>query len=529
MSNSARAKGNQVERMDKMKKFCFVFAAALSVAALMAPAASAQTVNVVGAGSSAMWQEAGLGAFGLTSSAGGHYTVGGNCGDGTPVAKLVDSRAPSIGPEGGNLWVVWTPDLSQVWAYISVDSTVGNRVFFAVPRATLALGCAEGLPAGQNRISSALWGVDNALPDPVAAALNGASITTAFTDIRPEDAKFAEDFVFNVYGTSSVLSNFSSATATPVEFNISGTDPFTGQPVPNFTTIPVGASPVVFIQNRTNPSGLGDGAYTDISAANAALIFSGGYSGNAGANCTGQVINPGAPDNPSLTVLLREPLSGTMNTAEFTTFAAGGRGFPTQELGVSTNPLNQACAGGIGVFLRGIGTGEIVSGVRNNTDAIGYAFFGYGNFSSIAGNPNYGYLTLDGIDPIMSTTTDGTLPTCSAPCPVAGGTSFPHVRDGSYEAWSVLRAVTDAAGIAATTTLVNSMQSSVNATVPDFIPYNGNGADEPGLQLYRSHRTLSGFASGNPPPVGPGESGGDVGGCIRPLTDPFPGVLECTQ
>src|SRR5262249_43055591 len=126
--------------------------------------------------------------------------------------------------------------------------------------------------------------------------------------------------------------------------------------------------------------------------------------------------------------------------------------------------------------------------------------------------------------------TNGILPTCTAPCPVAPGTSFPHLRDGSYEAWSVLRAVTDAAGLAATTALVNSFQANVNSTVPDFVPYNPTGGD-PGLQLYRSHRTLPPdfIPSGNPPPVGPGESGGDVGGCIRPLSDPFPGVLECVQ
>jgi ABC-type phosphate transport system substrate-binding protein len=475
-----------------------------------------------------MFQSAALGAFALPGGGAAHYTVGGNCADGTPVARIVDSRDPSIRPEGGNLWVVWSNDLSQVWAYISVDSIVGNRVFFAAPRATLALGCSEGLPAGQNRISGALWGADSALPGAVATALNGASITTAFTDIRPEDAKFAEDFVFGVYGTSSILSNFSSAAATPVEFNISGTDPFTGQPVTSFTTIPVGAASIVFIQNRTDPNGLGDGAYTDISAANAALIFSGGNSGGGMANCTGHVINPAAPDDPTLSVLLREPLSGTMNTAEFTTFAANGRGYPTQELGVSTNPLNQACAGGAGVRLRGIGTGEIVSKVHDIANTIGYAFFGYGNFSSIANNSNWGYLTLDGVDPINNTYTDGKLPPCTAPCPLPGGTSFPHLRDGSYRAWSVLRAVTDDAGTVATTNLVNSMQGVINTSVPDFVPYSAS-MGEPGLQLYRSHRTLSGFAAANPPPVGPGESGGDVGGCIRPLSDPFPGILECVQ
>ncbi|MBO0719958.1 MAG: hypothetical protein J2P41_04005 [Blastocatellia bacterium] len=488
-----------------MNKFSFILAAAVSVAALLAPAASAQTINLLGAGSSAMWQSAALGAFGLAGAGAGHYTVGGNCADGTPVARIIDSRDPSISPEGGNIWVVWSADQSQVWAYISVDSTVGNRAFFAVPRATVALGCTEGVPAGQNRIVAALWkdgSADSALPPAVAAALSpdaSASVTTAFTDIRPEDAKFAEDFTFGIYGTTPIFSAFSSAKATPIEFNIMGTDPYTGLPVPDFTTIPVGAAPIVFILNRTAPNSLG----TNLQAATAASIFS-------GANCAG------------MTALLREPLSGTMNTTEFTVFAAGGRPFPQQEQGITSNPVNQPCTGGTGVRLRGIGTGEIVSGVHNIANSIGYAFFGYGNFASIAGSSSWGYLTLDGVDPIKSAYTDGILPTCAAPCPVPAGTSFPHLRDGSYSSWSVLRTVTDNDGLAATNAIVSAIQSNINSSVPDFIPYNE-------LTLYRSHFAQSGKPAANPAPVGPGESGGDVGGCIRPLTDPFPGVLECRQ
>jgi hypothetical protein len=63
--------------------------------------------------------------------------------------------------------------------------------------------------------------------------------------------------------------------------------------------------------------------------------------------------------------------------------------------------------------MRAIGTGEMVgTAVKSTKDAIGYTFFSYGNVSPIAGNPNYGYLTYQGVDPINlsgSYTTPSTL------------------------------------------------------------------------------------------------------------------------
>lgn len=108
-----------------------------------------------------------------------------------------------------------------------------------------------------------------AIPAAVYTALNNAAITAAFTDIRPEDAKFANCRTLNQlnattyaglgYGTGTtcstlvgtqILSAFSTATANPVNFNIKGTDPFSGRPIKASTTIDVGAAPIVFIVNR---------------------------------------------------------------------------------------------------------------------------------------------------------------------------------------------------------------------------------------------------------------------------------------
>lgn len=183
--------------------------------------------------------------------------------------------------------------------------------------------------------------------------------------------------------------------------------------------------------------------------------------------------------------------------------------------------------------MRGIGTGEIVkSGILKITDSIGYIFFSYGNVSPIAGATGVGkYLTLNGVDPIQSTYSGGTLPTCTAPCPKASGTSFPHLRDGTYRAWSVLRVVTDASGTNNTNVqaLVTNAQNDVNGTVPDFVPFKTTNGSDPGLssELYRSHYLQSGVSPNNGL-GGQKEAGGDMGGCIEKVSPP-PGVLGCHQ
>lgn len=557
-----------------MRKGNFLSAALLTaVVTIMVPAVNAATtVQVLGAGSSAMWTTAGIGAWKqLAGTNAQHYTIkgsGGVCTTNTNCAQIHDPRSASILPEGGSLWIVWSADLSKVWAYLSVDSVVGNRAYFGGNQ--LQIDPAVQTNAGANLISSGLWGNDAlAVPGAVYTALNNANVTAGFTDIRPEDAKFAQCRISTAlnttnysglgYGTgcntligTQVKSTWTSAVANPVAFNIKGTDPFTGKTVKAYSTVNVGAAPIVFVVNRTDVNGLGAGVpaapvFTNLDWAHAQKLFNGT---ECDTNAFG-ASNP--PPNTAVQVLLREPLSGTMNTTEFTVFRTSGGGpAPTapntpnnsQEVGVNpananNNPLNLACVSGGGFRYRGIGTGEIikgsgsVGGIQHITDSVGYAFFSYGNVSAIAGSNSYGYLTFNGVDPIQASYSGGQLPVCTSSqgsgiCPAAPGTSFPNLRNGTYRAWSVLRLVTDATGINLTNAklLVSAIQNNVNTTVPDFVPFNAVGGD-PGLKFYRSHYLQSGVQPNNGL-SGQKETGGDVGGCSEPV-GPAPGVLSCHQ
>jgi hypothetical protein len=589
-----------------MKVSTFLSAAALAAVIVSAPAANAAAVvKVLGAGSSAMWQTAATGAWnqlaGGPAAGAQWFTIKGTCTGTNNCAQIADSRNASIVPQSGNLWVVWNSKQTEVWAYISVDSVLGNRSFFAVPRTTLQLDpLLETGPlntANENLIVPALFqGQAQAalLPSAIYTALNNASITTAFTDIRPEDAHFANCRVMNQLNTSNynglgygtgttcttqvgtnILSAFSTAYAQPVNFNVTGTDPITHQAVKAYSTIDVGATPVVYIVNRTNVNGLGFGltesggvvtgglpAVTDIELASLQKLFSGA---EADTNLFGV---PGLANSP-INVVQREPMSGTMNTHEFTDIRCGGgvtvgpciEGTvigQSQEKGVNPGASNQTCppvastptpgtcdnplnlqATTGGWRYRAIGTGELVgTGVHNITDSVGYTFFGYGNVSKLTNstlNAPYGYLTLTGVDPIQSVYTNGELPYCTSSlgagiCPASPGSTFPNVRNGSYRAWSMLRVVTDAVSVNRTNytntlNLVSAIQNNVNTTTPDFVPYKAVGSD-PGMTYYRSHfKETQQLGTTNNGLCGAKEIGGDMGGYIVEVPNcPAPAV-----
>jgi hypothetical protein len=504
-----------------------------------------------------MWQQFALAAVNDPTLAGAgshHWTSKGKCPDGLNCAQAFDNRTGSGGTvsdkQGGNVWIVWNSTQTNIWVYLSVDSTVGNRLFFAAPRATLELDTnALNAHSGLNLISSALFKYgahttdpgcpatgpgsltcdDSSLPAAVYNAINNKALTAGMTDIRPEDALFASKRVLCTpnngtsclgYGPGPVgtpiKSNFSSSVATPVVFKISGTDPVSGQTIPAFSTFPVGAQPITLIINKL-PGGLG--SVTNVTHTQLQSLFSG-----VQCNILG----------PTTTALLREPLSGTMNTFEFTNMT--NPSFNTghsQETGVSSNPLNQSCPGG--TRQRGIGTGDIVAGMIAVTglsqNAIGYVFFSYGNVSKLAGSSTYGYLTLDGVDPLVGNPgyVAGRLPVCSLPCPASPNKTFAHLRDGSYRSWSMLRLVTDSQGLNNTyaRALVAAAQSDVNLFVPDFVPYVAAGGDS-GMQYYRSHFAQSGVNPNNGLPFADpsGEKGGDVGGCIEHKTANVLGAHE---
>jgi hypothetical protein len=569
--------------MSRMKTI-FAVLVLTAIVGVVPKANAAPSIKVVIAGSSAQWQSLALAAYraGLCVSGGtapcAHYT-------GVSKFNLNDTRPTSLGGvaavDTGNTWIVWdnvTADPTcascHVWIFTTVDSVVGNRCYFANPACNINVGA---FPAVGNLISNTVWGDGSNDTLPPANVQNlflgatGPQVNVAATDIRPEDALFAQCRVNSAQGggsdglaglgygvkASGVCAAFGDPLATvegtPIKsgypgsgskanvlaFNISGKDPFTNLAVPKYTTDATGAAPIVFVTNRTAAGGM-------LNVANATdtqlqTVF-------GGVNCSASVFAGGGANN--IAVYLREPLSGTENTTESTVFrypvqGGGVVSGVSQETGVNAaNPLaNLPCNAG-GARWRGIGTGQEVQSVQNSNlnnglDGIGYTFFSYGNVNPISNQAAYGYLTLDGVDPIFAVYGAGgsvdpgqpagagvipaaaNLPAaCGGAFPCAenkiwvGQLSFPNLRTGAYRAWSLLRVVSFGTPLTNAKLLVTGAQKFNVTSVPDFVPaiaVTGTPSD-PGLKILRSHYTQEGIAPVN---SGTGEKGGDMGGCIE--------------
>ena len=558
-----------------------------------------QIQTIIG-GSSAMWQTMALGAYddnngvlGVATPPTFHYVNSTK----TPTDfrfLLWDSRpdavvASSDIKDKGAIWIVWDSANDgvhcnpNVWAYINIDSVIGNRAYFgAAAAAGSAFGVfvtvgANGWGPDDASISNALWGDNSTGTVPpafiqsifVAPAAGGANlVNVGATDIRPEDAFYAVTranssiqttngvqglgYNPNNTGTSagvapdnavSTVNNSCSGTSTlanlvgntiksgqpgstssfaVVAFNLLGVDPFTCNALPpSFTTIPVGAAPIVFVHSN-NGGQLGTGGATptsllsDASESELEQVFAGLSAGLA----AGNVFANCSTCQGNFKVFLREPLSGTYNTTEETVMrhpSAGANNRFSMETGIDpsanvapNNPLQN-----VGNRYRAIGTGEEVSAVQGSfgnfgVDGIGFTFFSYGNVNPLKDNANFSYIRLNGIDPIWHNyvpatstalgTSDpaqnshaGFLPgPADLPAGCAGGAgafpcaeslmwkadntgtatsySFPNVRNGSYASWSVLRLVAGSA-VSAATNLVNNSQKYVVSTVPDYIPF----------------------------------------------------------
>jgi hypothetical protein len=534
------------------------------------PQAKAQTLKLVLAGSSAQWQSLALGAYNTGKCVSGgtapcfHYTNSSfNLTDTRPTLK-----GGTAAVDTGNIWIVWDSAATpNVWAFIKVDSGVGDRCFYAQPRCNVSI---PTFPSASNIISSTLWGdnsSDTLPPSSIQALFTSGTtlVSGAASDIRPEDALFATcransklgggsdglaglgyntinaSGVCRAYSAGNTLAQLegadiksgypgSTSTAHVLAFEISGKDPFSGTTIPVATTVPVGATPVIPIVSRENSLA---GA-TNATDAQMQQLFS-------GADCNGSVV--GGAGGP-VAVYLREPLSGTMNTIEYSVFRYWDFSGASQETGVggsAHNPLaDLPCTAGGGARWRGIGTGEVVKGVLNSNsnfgiDGIAYTFFSYGNISTIADNSDYAYLTLDGVDGIWhkygttidpgEPTTAGELPaaanlpaSCSGAFPCSetkiwsGHLSFPNLRNGSYRAWSNLRSISNGTALTALETLIDSSQTFVVNNTPDFVPAVKIAGTDPGLPLLRSHYLQEGIAPVNIATTG--DKGGDAGGCI---------------
>jgi hypothetical protein len=203
---------------------------------------------------------------------------------------------------------------------------------------------------------------------------------------------------------------------------------------------------------------------------------------------------------------------------------------------ITTNPLGNVTSAGVMIGVAGatrqraIGTGEEVKQVAlASADNLGYTFWGYGNIKSgnNSADVNTKYLTVDGVDPLYSEYSSGSVPTCTASsyttltgCPVS--LSFPNVINGSYPIWSIYRAVVpnpaspttaQAAELAFIHTVLGYAEEA-STTVQDFVPLTS-------LQVFRSHYTQAGVAphNGNVTTLSGVtgtimEQGGDVGGAV---------------
>ena len=570
----------------------------------LASVANAQ-VQFVGVGSSAMFNTLSAAAFSdLCSSRAGsdcrHWSQSGkNTNDNQNWAQAVDSRNNAIPPEAGTFFVAWDNNSSpiKIWSYLSVDTIVGQRLFFAVPRATQQIDSGALTAAGGNKVPAAILlnrqtNADQSdettgIPSAVLSAIQ-TTFTAAISDVRPEDAKFEVNRIlatFSASGTGLGYGNPANTTcfqgtdnwtvtanlgcpiygtwggrSVPVQYAITGHDPFTSSPAWKYKTIEVGAEPILFMYNASNANGLGalggDGnvAFKNLNRVTATEVFNGTLGRAQDLDASLTLALQGVSSNPAIFPILREPLSGTMTTTEFNVFRTveSLKQFPnaaSQETGVilaNACTLNSNCPDplylpgpGSSIRYRAIGTGAEISGVTNVggikhiADSIGYAFFSFGNVNPIGGSAGVGrYVTLDGVDPINQgygtyvsdgvTYGPGQLPLCLAPCTAPGGTSLPNVRNGSYGAWSIIRAVTDSTGVNFTNTqaLVKAAQNEVNNTTADFVPFvctdtTGLCTGEPGLNVFHSHFTPSGVAgaphNGN---VTATEVGGDVHGAV---------------
>jgi|HubBroStandDraft_5_1064220.scaffolds.fasta_scaffold22894_1 hypothetical protein len=502
----------------------------------------------------------------------------------------LDSRG-TIDPAKGSIWVEWatgtanaTDPPTAICAYLNIDSIVGNRLFFAtaatgLPAGTLSFpgGCpALATTAGQNQVP--LLPPDQAgLPSGVCNAINGVAFNAVPSDIRAEDAKFGVQRALTAYATTATGLGYGpgpigievqsgiTGTANQVEavdFNIAGDDPVnTSTPIAHsaagldgkaYVSINVGAQVALVLVNTndTTPNGLGVSTFHNINSETLARVFTGRSD-----RTRDLILSPGLASK-GLTVLQREPLSGTFNTFEFQIPRTLRELTSSQEVvGVKAatqaiNPAGAAPSGWTGTTdpldlkntksgalkIRVIGTGQMVSTIAANgsvdlggnavSNQIGYAFFSFGNVKPAIGFAKY--LTVDGADPLYPGINDnpngpGGLPACTAPCPASStapytSPTFTNVISGGYPIWNVLRVITTgnlgantngvcSAG-ATVCALAQAAETSI-ANVPDFVPYTS-------LTVFRSHITLSlngvSFPGHNGNKARTPEEGGDVNG-----------------
>jgi hypothetical protein len=546
----------------------------LMAALLVAPFAAqlkAQNLQANIAGSTAFWLEAGEAAYTLggTTTTCAWTTTNSPTDPNFGNSLVVDTRIPDnvdyfpFSIDYGGMWVTWTPGStgtcanpssdSNVWAYISLDSVLGNRCFFAQPQCDLWAGTfnqstevvtpTSAGTAGAN----ALPGItDTPIPASVLSAFNGQPISIAATDILPVDAKFSSYSTLAQCGSLGGGTQFQGLgygpgplTSTPVysswseyyvnvnDFNVYGSDPATGNPVPAYSITPVGAIPVIVAVNTSNSSGFGSPQVGNVGRAELALLFSAISLRTADA-ISQQFAGPNATYY-GVTAFVPSPASGSYNVFEHSItnskeiyrsldiYNCDPYGAP------AANPLimsrTEGGSGGststTGSRNRVIGTTEMLNGLQTTTDSIGFELWSTENF---AGTSNLKYVSVDGVDPFFNAYVDGTIPQSGNG--LLPNVTFAHVLDGSYPIWNEERLISSPGNASVAATFASYTTSQLSASRPDFIP-------DSQLNVFHMHFAPVGVtfnatntAADGPKVCGSGaatEDGGDVGGLVLTL------------
>ena len=569
-------------------KLKFAFAVAAAVLACGAASVHAQSPVVGIVGSSAQWLELGQASSIAPTNPpagygtvcvwdGGSFTATDNRGTGAQGFPFTDS---------GAAWVQWNSGTGTcavpagTWSityFINTDSVVGNRCFFAGCTVTTGYtGTSSTCFTG----ASTFTGISEQtqICGTVFNAINGTKVTAAATDIRPEDAKFAVNRALTPCGTpiqDTVEVNVGGAeTATPVytqylgigdqnsgadsqnrvgnkiaegqlstkkfnvlQFNITGNDPFTNTAVPSYSVIELGAVPVVVFVNPSDGTGFGSLQLSNIDRA----ILAGYLDGTYGSTSDAFLVSGGAAPTSGSNTFLREYMSGTYNTMEYS-IPNSVQVHSSQEVGLNAQlannngfifpPYNCTGSGATATFalssnaqsgslsnplyenylrpsgetsIRGreIGTGDEIKAVLataglgactptstpactspNPTqpnvpgkDSLGYAFWSAANFNGARAGTGK-YLSVDGIDPLEQDWQDGLIP--NTVYDNLGDVSLAHVKDGSYPIYSILRLVAGTTATSTINTLVSNAIKFLSPTQPDFVHVSQ-------LPIVRSH------------------------------------------
>jgi hypothetical protein len=312
---------------------------------------------------------------------------------------------------------------------------------------------------------------------------------------------------------------------------------------------------VVAVSSDTT-NGLGQSSITDISSANLAKLLDGTYS---------EASQVGGTGSDPIYVFIREPLSGTYNTMEYTvanttvnqTSQDVGLGLtlnPNQPVNqrnctvtspwpvpsgttstVLNNPLVFTTGSGGGRY-RAIGTGnelkvaEYYANASGLTNNLAYGFWSVANYNGYTaanlGSLTAKYLKVDGVDPLISSSSHSASNKGVIPTPTTNNANMPyvdlgHVADGTYPIWSLLRlATTTTSATSAANTLASAVQEFVTfgqtTSRPDFVPLADmtvvrSHFAPPGVTFPPSDTPNNGNLNGN----GCGtEAGGDVGGVV---------------